>query len=159
LRRLIEQLLDLSRLDARSTNIEPRPVVLASLLDNLAKVVNGDDIVVDVDPSLAVVADPLVIDRVVTNLLANAKTYGEPPIVLTAEARDRHVRIAVTDRGPGVPEELVPRLFERFERGQRGHGTGLGLAIARAYANAHGGELLYEPRPDGARFELVLPRT
>ena len=56
-----------------------------------------------------------------------------------------------------MPEELVPRLFERFERGS-GEGTGLGLAIAKAYAQAHGGDLLYDPGAEGARFELVLPR-
>jgi signal transduction histidine kinase len=74
-----------------------------------------------------------------------------------AEQRDRHVRISVADAGPGVPEELVPRLFERFEHGESG-GTGLGLAIAKAYANAHGGDLYYQPGPWGTRFDLVLPR-
>ena len=153
LRRLIEQLLDLSRLDARAIEVQPQPLVLARTLAELA---NGD-VQVDVDPSLAVVADPLVIERVVTNLIANARQHGEPPVLLRAEARDRHIRITVSDAGPGVPEQLVPRLFERFEHGG-GSGTGLGLAIAKAYANAHGGDLYYAPGPWGTRFELVLPR-
>ena len=75
---------------------------------------------------------------------------------MTAEQRDRHIRIAVVDHGGGVPEELLPRLFERFQRGESG-GTGLGLAIAKAYANAHGGDLVYEAGNDLTRFELVLP--
>jgi len=155
LRRLIEQLLDLSRLDARSIDVRPEPIVLQRIL---AEVVNGsDDVVLKVDPGLAVVADPLVIERVVTNLVANARLHGEPPVLVEAEARDRHLRITVADQGPGVPIELVPRLFERFERGGGG-GTGLGLAIAKAYANAHGGDLYYQPGPWGTRFELVLPK-
>jgi signal transduction histidine kinase len=76
---------------------------------------------------------------------------------VSAEARDRHFRIVVSDHGIGVPESLVPRLFERFEHGDGG-GTGLGLAIAKAYANAAGGDLTYQPGPWGTRFELVLPR-
>ena len=97
------------------------------------------------------------IERVVTNLIANARQHGEPPVRISAEAHDRHFRVTVSDQGVGVPEELLPRLFERFEHGG-GSGTGLGLAIAKAYANAHGGELTYHPGPWGTRFELVLPR-
>lgn len=154
LRRLIEQLLDLSRLDARAIEVQPQPLVLAR---TLADLVAGDDVQVDVDPSLAVVVDPLVLERVVTNLVTNARQHGEPPVHIRAEARDRHIRITVSDAGAGVPEHLVPRLFERFEHGG-GSGTGLGLAIAKAYANAHGGDLYYAPGPWGTRFELVLPR-
>ena len=113
----------------------------------------------DVPPDLAVNADPLVLDRVVSNLLVNAVRYGEPPIVVAAEQRDRHIRIAVQDGGTGVPEDLRARLFDRFERGDDAHGTGLGLSIARAYARAHGGDLVYEPTGSGSRFELLLPRV
>jgi len=152
MRRLIEQLLDLSRLDAKSIGVRPRPLVLQSILREVA----GGSAEVDVDPSLAVVADPLVIERVVGNLIANAQRHGAPPVTVTADQRDRHIRIAVVDHGDGVPEELLPRLFERFQRGENG-GTGLGLAIAKAYANAHGGDLVYEAGNDLTRFELVLP--
>ncbi len=108
-------------------------------------------------PELEALADPLVVERVVTNLLVNALRYGKPPVVVRAEQRDRHLRIAVEDGGPGVAEDLVPRLFERFERGRDGDGSGLGLAIAKAYARAHGGDLIYDPAGRGARFELFLP--
>jgi signal transduction histidine kinase len=158
--RLIEQLLDLSRLDASSIELDPQPVVLRSALEEIAAATVGDgaDMVrVDVDADLAAIVDRLALERIVTNLISNATRYGKPPIVISAQQRDRHVRIAVEDAGEGVPEQLVPRLFERFERGD-GQGTGLGLAIAKAYAQAHGGDLLYEPREAGARFELVLPR-
>ncbi len=155
MRRLIEQLLDLSRLDAHAIDVQPQPLVLER---TLAEIVNGgDDVVVDVDPGLAVVADPLVLERVVSNLVRNARQHGRPPVRVSAEQRDRHVRISVCDAGDGVAEEMVPRLFERFEHGG-GSGTGLGLAIAKAYANAHGGDLVYERDGAGTRFALVLPR-
>jgi signal transduction histidine kinase len=157
---LLEQLLDLSRLDARGLRISPRPLVLRSLLSKILLDNLGDasKVELEVPRDLAVVADPLVLDRVVSNLLTNAVRYGRPPIVVSAEQRDRHVRIAVEDRGSGVPEDLRARLFDRFERGDDDvHGTGLGLSIARAYARAHGGDLFYEPCDNGSRFELVLP--
>jgi signal transduction histidine kinase len=155
LRRLIEQLLDLSRLDARSIEVQPQPLVLQRTLVDIVK--GNKDVVVQVDPSLAIVADPLVIERVISNLVANARQHGDPPVLVNAEARDRHVRITVADQGTGIPDDLVPKLFERFEHGG-GNGTGLGLAIAKAYANAHGGDLTYQPGPWGTRFELVIPR-
>jgi signal transduction histidine kinase len=72
--------------------------------------------------------------------------------------QDDAVTIVVEDSGDGIPEDLAARLFGRFERGSEGHGSGLGLAIARAYANAHGGDLVYAPGDRGARFEFTLPR-
>jgi signal transduction histidine kinase len=159
LTRLIEQLLDLSRLDSSSIELDPQPVVLRSALEEIAAATadSADGVHLDVDPDLAAVVDRLALERIVSNLISNAKRYGKPPIVISAQQRDRHVRIAVDDAGEGVPENLVVRLFERFERGD-GQGTGLGLAIAKAYAHAHGGDLVYEPRAPGARFELILPR-
>jgi signal transduction histidine kinase len=161
LRRLIEQLLDLSRLDAHAINVEPRPLVLQSVLRDItsAAVPDGTPLHIDVAPDVAIVADALVLDRVLSNLLINAVRYGEPPIVVAAEQRDRHIRIAVEDQGPGVPAELQSRLFERFARGDDARGSGLGLAIARAYARAHGGDLVYSPGGRGARFELIVPRA
>jgi signal transduction histidine kinase len=157
--RLLEQLLDLSRLDAHAVSVQPKPLVLRSVLAEIADaaVPQGTSLELDVAPDVAVVADPLVLDRVVSNLLINAVRHGRPPIVITADQRDRHLRIAVEDSGAGVVEELQPSLFDRFERGGLVHGSGLGLAIARAYARAHGGDLVYAPRDRGARFELIVP--
>jgi signal transduction histidine kinase len=161
LRRLIEQLLDLSRLDAQAINVSPKPLVLQSVLIEIASgaVPGNTPVEISVPPDVAVVADPLVLERVLSNVLANAARYGEPPILVAAEQRDRHIRIAVEDQGPGVPQDLQPRLFERFARGDDARGSGLGLAIARAYARAHGGDLVYAPGKQGARFELIVPRA
>jgi signal transduction histidine kinase len=160
LSRLLDQLLDLSRLDSRRIRVSPRPIVLQSVLAKIAReaLPQRTPLELDVPDDLAVIADPLVLDRVISNLLANAIRHGEPPVILTAEQRDRHIRISVADQGEGVPDDIRPRLFERFERGPDAPGSGLGLAIARAYARAHGGDLVYDDASDGARFEVVIPR-
>lgn len=160
LRRLLEELLDLSRLDARAITVEPRPLVLKAAV---ADVVHGtlsvsDAIELDIPDDLAAVVDPLVLERVVSNLVANAVRYGAPPIRIVARQRDRHLRVSVEDAGPGVPQELEGRVFDRFARGGSQTGHGLGLAIARAYAQAHGGDLVYDPCSRGARFELLIPQ-
>jgi signal transduction histidine kinase len=161
LTRLLEQLLDLSRLDATAIAVKPRPLVLRSLLSETLSnsMVDPDTVRLEVPGDVAIVADPLVLDRVISNLLVNAARHGSPPVVVAAEHRDGLLRISVEDAGPGIPDELRPRIFERFGRGDDVQGSGLGLTIARAYARAHGGDLVYQPRARGTRFELILPRS
>jgi signal transduction histidine kinase len=163
LRSLLEDLLDLSRLDAAAIDVEPRPLVLHTLVEGLVRqaVPHGTAVEVNVAQDFAAVADPLVIDRVLSNLLMNAARYGRPPITVSAERGDRYLRIAVEDCGGGIPADLRARLFDRFTRVDQGGGTGtgLGLSIARAYARAHGGDLVYDPRAGGARFEFLLPQS
>jgi signal transduction histidine kinase len=162
LRRLIEQLLDLSRLDAKAIPIQPQTVSLGELLDEVVAAAGAEDkadIRIDVDEEVEVVADRLALERILLNLVVNALRHGKPPVVLSVLQRDTYLRVRVEDSGDGVPADLVPRLFERFERGGPGEGSGLGLAIAQTYARAHGGDLLYDPTANGgARFELILPR-
>jgi signal transduction histidine kinase len=160
MRRLIEQLLDLSRLDARAIRVVPRPIVLSSVLREIVSgaVPGGPPVDLDVPPDLAVVGDPLVLERIVTNLLTNAVRHGAPPIRLSAVRKDATLRLFVEDSGAGVPDDLKDRLFDRFTRADAGIGSGLGLAIARAYAQAAGGELFYRDDTSGARFELIIPQ-
>jgi two-component system sensor histidine kinase MtrB len=162
LRRLLEELLDLSRLDARGVTVKPKPLALASILGEIVSDALSTDSTVDVDvpDDLVVVADRHVLDRVVSNLLINAARYGAEPITVSAQVNDTGLRITVEDNGEGVADELRPRLFERFARTDSADaGTGLGLAIARAYAHAHGGDLVYDPKESGARFALTLPQA
>lgn len=165
LRRLVDQLLDLSRLEADAIEIRPQTFPVRRRVEELLLMVGGErgpDVELDVPPELETWADPDAFDRVVSNLITNALRYGEPPVHVHARQSDRHLRLSVEDRGRGVPPEFVPRLFERFSRSESSSaasiGAGLGLSIAKSYAQAHGGELLYTPaNPHGARFELVLP--
>jgi signal transduction histidine kinase len=162
---LVEQLLDLSRLDADAIKIVPQQLQVRERLEEIVVGAAGarrSSVEVHAPEGLEASIDPQAFDRIVSNLVTNAFRYGEPPVIVSAERRDRHLRVSVEDCGRGVSPEFVPDLFERFTRSEGSRssagGTGLGLAIARSYALAHDGELLYEPvTPHGARFELVLP--
>ena len=163
LRSLVEQLLDVSRLDLGAIEISPEPVRLRPKIEELVRTLadaRPSAVTIAVPAELEAVVDPAALDRMLSNLIANSLRHGKPPVTITADGQDRHLRMAVEDRGGGVPREFVPRLFDRFARdsGGRGDGSGLGLAIAQAYARAHGGEIVYEPAvPHGARFEVVIP--
>ena len=164
LRRLADQLLDLSRLDAIAISLDPQPLGVRRALEEIVLMVaelRASEVAIEAAPDLEVPLDRLSFERVVENLLTNALHYGEPPVRIEAERRDRHFRIVVEDAGKGVPPEFVASLFERFTRADRSTetlGTGLGLSIAQSFARAHGGEILYEDAtPHGARFEFVVP--
>jgi signal transduction histidine kinase len=161
--RLVDQLLDVSRLEREALVLAVGPLALRPLIEEIVAAAGAsEEVTVDVPEGVEAVGDRTAVERVVGNLVLNALVHGAPPVVVRAAARnDRRVRIHVEDAGPGVPDEFVPALFERFERhAPGGLGSGLGLAIARAYALAQGGDVVYEPRdPSGARFTLVLPAT
>jgi signal transduction histidine kinase len=165
LKSLVEQLLDLSRLDAHAVAIEPERIPVRERVEEIVSLSAGrraDEVEVEVPTELEAVVDPDAFERIIANLVTNALRYGRAPIRVTAQRDDGQLQVAVEDRGEGVPSEFVPRLFERFSRSdpsrRRAGGTGLGLAIAHSYAEALAGELRYrEARPHGARFELVLP--
>jgi signal transduction histidine kinase len=165
LRELVEQLLDLSRLDADAVTINPQRVRVRERLERIVHAVAPLDaarIGIEADAGLEADVDVDALERIVSNLLVNACRYGEPPVVVRAGHEKGVLRVTVEDKGPGVPDEFVPQLFDRFARSAASAdtvaGTGLGLAIARAYARAHSGEVLYRPAaPQGAAFELTLP--
>jgi signal transduction histidine kinase len=165
MRNLIEQVLDLSRFDFAAIHIRPERLRLRPKIEELIRPLayaRPNGVTVEVPPDLEAVVDPAALDRMLSNLIANALRHGAPPVTITARRQDRHLRLAVEDRGDGVPPEFVPRLFDRFARSReargRGDGSGLGLTIAQEYARAHGGEIVYEPAaPSGARFEVVIP--
>lgn len=167
LKSLVEQLLDLSRLDAHAVAIEPRRIPVRQRVEKIVALSAGSrvgEVSVEVPGDLEAVVDPNAFDRILSNLVTNALRYGRAPIHVSAQRENGQLQVAVEDRGEGVPSEFVPKLFERFSRSdpsrRRAGGTGLGLAIAHSYAEAHAGELRYrDARPHGARFELVLPST
>jgi signal transduction histidine kinase len=161
---LVEQLLDLSRLDAAAIEIAPEPVHVRSQVEEIVATAapNPGDVVIDVPNDAVAIVDRNVLERILSNLVTNAFRYGAAPVRVYAERSDHHLRLSVEDCGLGVSPEFVPNLFERFTRSEGSRasatGTGLGLAIARSYARAHGGDLVYEDaEPHGARFNVVLP--
>ena len=162
---LVEQLLDLSRLDAEAVDVRPQVVELEPRLRQVVAIAAPEhlgEVVVDVPENARANVDPQILDHVVTNLVTNAFRYGRAPVRVTATAENGHLRVAVEDSGPGVAHEIEDTLFDRFTRAgvarDRVAGAGLGLAIARAYAQAHRGDLRYERGdPTGARFVVDLP--
>ena len=165
LKSLVEQLLDLSRLDARAVEIDPQRFDVRERVEDLvatAAAQRRDDVIVDVPGDLAATVDPSAFDRILSNLVTNALRYGKPPVIVCASEVNGRLQVAVEDRGEGVSPEFVPTLFDRFTRSDESRrkpgGTGLGLAIARSYAQAHDGKLQYrDADPHGARFEVELP--
>jgi signal transduction histidine kinase len=161
--RLVDQLLDLSRIDAGAMRIAPQRLPVRHRVEELVRAVAGEratEVDVRVPPELEVLVDPTAFERIVSNLLTNALRYGAPPVHVDAVRSDGQLSVLVEDRGEGIAPDFVPRLFERFTRNAASgvHGAGIGLAVAQSYARAHGGELRYEPaEPRGARFRLELP--
>ena len=165
LTRLIDELLDLSRLEAKAIAIQREPLAVRDRVHEIVRTVAGDrvgEVVVDVPDDLRPLVDATAFDRIVGNLVTNALRYGRTPISVRAAQNDRHFRLSVEDHGDGVAPGFVPKLFDRFSRenGADVPGSGLGLSIAQAYAQAHGGQVFYEDAsPHGARFQLVLPSS
>jgi signal transduction histidine kinase len=159
---LVENLLDLSRLEADALRIEPTEIELRAKLGEISRAVLGSSEAVEIDVAndLRATVDPQAFERIVSNLLVNAARHGAPPIRMAAARSERELSLVIEDHGPGVAPELRSTIFERFTRGATAstNGAGLGLAIAQAYARAHGGRISYEAaRPHGARFRVSLP--
>jgi two-component system, OmpR family, sensor histidine kinase KdpD len=154
---LVDNLLDMSRLQAGALSLFPRPVgldeIVSRALDNLDPAARG--ITVDIPESLPeIYVDPAILERVIVNLTENALRYsppGQPPL-LTASALGDRVELRVVDRGPGIPEEDRDRMFVPFQRlGDTDNttGVGLGLALSRGLTEAMGGTLTAEETPGG----------
>ncbi|HVQ90023.1 MAG TPA: DUF4118 domain-containing protein [Mycobacteriales bacterium] len=166
LTRLVDNLLDMSRLQAGALSVFPRPIglddVLPPVLDELGPA--GRQVDLRIGPDLPEVrADPGLLERIVANLTANALRYSPPGLrpVVSASALGDRVELRVIDRGPGVPESEWNRIFVPFQRlGDRDNttGVGLGLALSRGLAQAMSGELTPELTPGGGlTMVLSLP--
>ncbi|MGH3867185.1 MAG: DUF4118 domain-containing protein [Pseudonocardiaceae bacterium] len=164
--RLVENLLDMSRLQTGALSLHLQPVALDEIipiaLDGLRP--EADSVRWHPAPALPpVLADPVLLERVIANLVANALRYSPPhyPPVLTASTLAEQVELRVIDRGPGVPEADWDRIFAPFQRlGDRDNttGLGLGLALSRGLIEAMDGSLNPEDTPGGGlTMVITLP--
>ena len=159
--RLIDDLLTISKIDAGAVEAMAQEVGLRSAIEDLLAEFDERraDIRLDAEDLVAIV-DPDHLQRILTNYVRNALTYGSPPVEVTTRDAGSWIEIVVRDHGAGVPEDLVPRLFGKFVRGARSHevgGTGLGLSIVRGLAQVNGGDTWYEHNePQGSCFGVRL---
>ncbi len=162
LTRLVDNLLDLSRIQAGAAAPAPElwtvDELIANALDGLA---GSDRVELSVPDDLPPVSvDVSQVQRALANVLENAlrMTPDAETVALRVTATRKEVLIRIVDRGPGVPEAERERIFEPFHSGAAGGGAGLGLAIARGFASANGGRLWVESHEgQGATFTLALP--
>ena len=155
---LVDDLLDLSRLQAARPDVL-RVVAVEEWVERALEVALPPDGVTvhrSIDTGLCVLADPDRLNRALVNLLANAYHHGGPTVTVRAERDgDAAVVVVVEDDGDGVPDALLPDLFEPFTRSDHSPGSGLGLAITRALVEQAGGTVTYRGTTDqGARFVL-----
>lgn len=171
---ILNEVLDISRIEAGRFLAEPRPLQLREFLMSTVAMVQdtaaarGVKLSLRLDAALpqSVAADALRIRQILMNLLANAIRFTPAggTVALEVTPRDGAIVFSVTDTGSGVPPELRPNLFEEFTQGSGGEadgGSGLGLAISAALAAAMSGSLRHEDGPGGrgSRFTLSLPLT
>ncbi|MFE2110424.1 sensor histidine kinase [Kitasatospora sp. NPDC059463] len=155
LRVLVEDLLEVSRLDAGAERARIDEVPLGDLVTHAAGQAGGDTRL-RLEAPAVVPTDPRRVERIVTNLVANAHRHGAPPVEVTVTG----ARITVRDHGPGFPDDLLADGPQRFRTGatERGRGHGLGLTIAAGHAAVLGATLTFANAPDGgALTTLDLP--
>ncbi|MCO4745687.1 MAG: hypothetical protein KC912_12920 [Proteobacteria bacterium] len=169
--RLVNDLLDMQRVERGQLIIIPQPVQLDQLVLQAVEASQGYDPrdipirITGAERSCWVNADPDRIIQVLQNLLSNALKYSpdDGEIAVSLHPLDGRVRVVVTDQGPGIPPEFHDRIFSAFQQadsgpGRQKPGTGLGLAVSKAIIDGHGGSIGYESPPgEGATlwFELV----
>ncbi|WP_409266187.1 ATP-binding protein [Massilia sp. BHUDP2] len=166
--RLIDDMLDVSRMRSGQLSIRPGQVQLMDLLErvvsdlSLQAAATGCKLSLQPHPPVEGCWDEFRIEQVVVNLLTNALRYGGgQPVEVSVQYADDTVRIDVRDEGKGIAQSDLERIFEPYERGARNgepKGLGLGLYISRQLAISHGGELRVSSKPgEGSTFSLILP--
>lgn len=160
---MVLDLLELSRLDAGATELNVEELQLEDTVRRIAQRYGYGHVPVIVSPGadVPINTDKLRLERIMANLLDNAKEHAGGPVRVTIDRLDGDVRIAVEDAGPGVAPSERERIFERFARGAASRhrvGTGLGLALVAEHAAALGGRAWVDDRDGGgARFVVSLP--
>jgi two-component system phosphate regulon sensor histidine kinase PhoR len=170
LTQMVQELLELTRIESGQVALELQPVAPEELLQTTAERMRlqaeraGLALRLECPRGLPKVrADASRLEQVLVNLIHNAVKFTRPggEVVLSAQAEGDFVRFAVRDSGVGIPEEDLPRIFERFyrvDRSRSGSGTGLGLSIARHIVEAHGGRIWAESlEGQGSTFYFTIP--
>jgi two-component system sensor histidine kinase MtrB len=163
LRRLVEELMELSRLDAGQEEVSVRPVDVAAVARAIIDTRGWHDRVELIGEPVMVTTDPRRLERILANLFANAVEHGGRAVRVVVSAETARALVRVNDRGAGIPPEHLARLFDRFYKAdpaRSGAGSGLGLAIAWENARLLGADLrLWSKVGIGTEVRLTLPVT
>ncbi|MDP4022834.1 ATP-binding protein [Methylobacterium sp. NEAU 140] len=165
---MIDDILDMARLEARRVRLSPRPIVVQNAVAGALKLVSeaarakGIAVAVDVDPGVELLADERAVQQILVNLLQNAVKFtpAQGRIAVRARRAGESVHLFVADSGIGIPRQALPRLGRPFTQVEtqmtRSHkGSGLGLAIARSMAELHGGRLRIRSEENAGTVVLV----
>ncbi|MEU8585401.1 HAMP domain-containing sensor histidine kinase [Streptomyces sp. NPDC048664] len=161
---LVENLMEVTRFDAGTARLVLDDVDIA---DQITACIDArawlDAVELDAERGLMARLDPRRLDVILANLIGNALKHGGSPVRVIVREEDEDLLIRVRDHGPGIPEDVLPHVFDRFYKASasrpRSEGSGLGLSIALENAHIHGGEITAANSPDGgAVFTLRLPR-
>ncbi|MEU6989730.1 HAMP domain-containing sensor histidine kinase [Streptomyces sp. NPDC046465] len=161
---LVENLMEVTRFDAGTARLVQDRVDIA---DQITACIDArawlDAVDLDAERGIMVRLDPRRLDVILANLIGNALKHGGSPVKVSVRLEDAKLVIAVRDHGPGIPEEVLPHVFDRFYKASasrpRSEGSGLGLSIALENAHIHGGEITAANcEKGGAVFTLWLPR-
>ena len=166
---MIDETVDMARIEPGKPHIRRSTLAVANLVrstvDRMKSLLDGRPLEIHIQEGISPVsADPEMIGLALRQLLGNAVKYSPPgsTIAITAHQTGDTVTIRVYDQGPGIPQNEVESIFQRFYRGSRARdsvpGTGMGLSVARDIISAHQGRLWAENRPEGgAQFSFSLP--
>ncbi|MGW0881700.1 ATP-binding protein [Streptomyces sp. NPDC002671] len=161
---LVENLMEVTRFDAGTARLVVDDVDVA---DQITACIDArawlDAVDLDAERGIHAVLDPRRLDVILANLIGNALKHGGSPVRVSVRIDGDDMVIAVRDHGPGIPEDVLPHVFDRFYKASasrpRSEGSGLGLSIALENAHIHGGEITAANSPEGgAVFTLRLPR-
>jgi two-component system, OmpR family, sensor histidine kinase KdpD len=167
LTRLVRDILDMARIDAKAIDLQHDWVTPSDIVDaataNLTPALEGRDLRIDADATMVVRVEPRLTSAALSHLIENALQYSpvDRPIEVRGWVEPDGLHLAVRDHGPGLDPDELEHLFERFYRGRqakdRSFGTGMGLAITRGLLAAEGGRVWGENVEGGARFSLMVP--
>jgi two-component system, OmpR family, sensor kinase len=169
---LVNDLLDVTRIDQGVFHLQPQLIDLGALTGEIAATLESPQhpIMVRVQEGtrISVAADPARLRQCLENVIANAVQQSPDAAAVSVFVKMRKTQrendtalVEIIDEGPGIPQDMLPRLFDRYVTGDgRSGGLGLGLYLAKRVAAVHGGDLSVESPPGkGARFMLTLPTT
>ncbi|QEN08621.1 HAMP domain-containing histidine kinase [Oceanispirochaeta crateris] len=172
--KLVEELFDLAKLESRQVQLEKEPIQMAELVQDVILKLkpqsdnSGINLQMEHPEGIPVIeGDIAMLERVLTNLLENALSHTpeQGNIMILIRDKENDLEIQLSDSGPGISEQDLPHIFERFYRGdksrdRRSPGTGLGLAIVKEIITLHGGKVRAESPPgSGALFHITLPHS